>query len=229
MRHRPHANPRGADTRRRILGTAIAMFAANGYDGATTRMLADRAGVTLPAIQYYFGSKEGLYRAAVDLIARQIEQQLAPARVSAQAVLAQKNPSRRALAQELYGMLDAFAVVVIGTAIPQSWSLFVTRAEVENSAALLPLHESIVRQLVLPCAALVGRLLELPPEDQEVRLRTATILGQVLIFHRKCGAKHVSRTLGFLNEFDERHLQAIQVLVRQQTAAILRAARERRT
>src|SRR5579875_1676289 len=41
------------------------VFASHGYEGATTRVLARRARVTLPAIQYYFGSKEGLYRATV--------------------------------------------------------------------------------------------------------------------------------------------------------------------
>jgi len=59
-RYRPGTDPRGEDTRRRILETAIEVFAREGYEGTSTRELAAAAGVNLPAIQYYFGSKEGL-------------------------------------------------------------------------------------------------------------------------------------------------------------------------
>ena len=65
-RYRPGARQRGEDTRRRILETALALFAAEGFDSASTRAIAERAGVNLPAIQYYFGSKEGLYRAVLE-------------------------------------------------------------------------------------------------------------------------------------------------------------------
>ena len=64
-RQRPKTQTRGEDTRRRILAAALDIFAAEGYEGASTRHLAERAGVNLPAIQYYFGSKEGLYRAVI--------------------------------------------------------------------------------------------------------------------------------------------------------------------
>src|ERR1700758_3024984 len=67
-RFRPGSQQRGEDTRRRILETAFELFASDGFEGASTRTLAERAGVNLPAIQYYFGSKEGLYRAVVEQI-----------------------------------------------------------------------------------------------------------------------------------------------------------------
>ena len=60
LRQRTGAYARGEDARRRILEAALEMFATVGYEGTSTRHLAERAGVNLPAIQYYFGSKEGL-------------------------------------------------------------------------------------------------------------------------------------------------------------------------
>jgi TetR/AcrR family transcriptional regulator, regulator of cefoperazone and chloramphenicol sensitivity len=225
LRHRPRNYPRGEDTRQRILDSAIEIFAAEGYQGATTRSLAERAQVTLPAIQYYFGSKEGLYSAAVDYIVRQIEARLAPVAKEAAAVLASDNPSRRALLEQLYDILDDFALWVIGGENPESWGLFVTRAEIENSAVLGPLHQSIVRQIIRPCTALVGRLLDRDPEDVDIILRTATILGQILVFHKKCG-KGMAHALGLVDDFSERRVHDIQALVRQQTAAILRAAKD---
>jgi len=55
------------DTRERILSAALETFAEKGFDGSTTREIASRAGVTLGLLQYYFGSKLKLWKAAVDL------------------------------------------------------------------------------------------------------------------------------------------------------------------
>jgi TetR/AcrR family transcriptional regulator len=55
-----------ADTRERILRAALASFSEQGFDGATTREIAARAGVTLGLLQYHFGGKSALWRAAVD-------------------------------------------------------------------------------------------------------------------------------------------------------------------
>lgn len=57
----------GTDTRARILQSALQAFAAQGFDGTTTRQIADRAGVNLGLLQYHFGGKDRLWRAAVDL------------------------------------------------------------------------------------------------------------------------------------------------------------------
>jgi len=56
-----------ADTRERILEAALAAFAQQGFDGATTRDIATRAGVNLGLIAYHFGGKDKLWREAVHL------------------------------------------------------------------------------------------------------------------------------------------------------------------
>jgi AcrR family transcriptional regulator len=64
-RRRDHAGP---EARERILAGALEIFAERGFDGATTRDIAARAGTNLGLIQYYFGGKERLWRAAVDRV-----------------------------------------------------------------------------------------------------------------------------------------------------------------
>ncbi len=60
------ASPDRRETRDRIVEAALAVFAAQGYDGTTTRQIADAAGVNLGLLQYHFGGKEKLWQAAVD-------------------------------------------------------------------------------------------------------------------------------------------------------------------
>ncbi|HUH05072.1 MAG TPA: helix-turn-helix domain-containing protein [Kofleriaceae bacterium] len=55
-----------AATRRRILATALAMFAEHGLDGVSIRTIASAAGVSLATVHHYFGSKDDLYEACID-------------------------------------------------------------------------------------------------------------------------------------------------------------------
>ena len=57
--------PGSDDTRGRILGAARAAFADHGFDGATVRDVAARAGVDPALVHHYFGSKQRLFVAAM--------------------------------------------------------------------------------------------------------------------------------------------------------------------
>ncbi|WP_410672685.1 TetR/AcrR family transcriptional regulator [Amycolatopsis sp. cmx-4-68] len=57
--------PAGQDTRTALVEAARAVFAENGYDGATVRAIATRAGVDAAMVNHWFGGKEGLFAKAV--------------------------------------------------------------------------------------------------------------------------------------------------------------------
>jgi AcrR family transcriptional regulator len=60
--------PSADATRDRIVAAATDLFAERSFDGATTREIATRAGVTQPLLNYHFRSKDELWQAAVDSI-----------------------------------------------------------------------------------------------------------------------------------------------------------------
>jgi len=51
--------------RERILAAALEIFGERGFDGARTRDIAERAGVNLGLLSYYFAGKQPLWQAAV--------------------------------------------------------------------------------------------------------------------------------------------------------------------
>lgn len=55
-----------ASTRERILEVALDLFTQRGFDGTSTRGIATAAKVNQGLIPYYFGTKEALWKEAVD-------------------------------------------------------------------------------------------------------------------------------------------------------------------
>jgi AcrR family transcriptional regulator len=55
----------GEDTRAALIAAARETFVEKGYDGATVRAIAARAGVDAAMVNHWFGGKEGLFAQAV--------------------------------------------------------------------------------------------------------------------------------------------------------------------
>jgi len=68
--------PSADATRERILAAAVDLFSEQSFDGATTRDIATRAGVTQPLLNYHFSSKDELWRVAVDGLFEELESAL---------------------------------------------------------------------------------------------------------------------------------------------------------
>jgi TetR/AcrR family transcriptional regulator, regulator of cefoperazone and chloramphenicol sensitivity len=84
---------RGDETRLRIIEAAIELFGEHGFDGASTRDIAARAGVNAPALQYYFENKEGVFRACAEHIADETWRNFEPVVAHATEVLRRKSGS----------------------------------------------------------------------------------------------------------------------------------------
>jgi AcrR family transcriptional regulator len=54
------------DTRELLLKAASKLFAEKGFEAVTTRNLAEAADVNIAMIAYYFGSKDGLFKAMIE-------------------------------------------------------------------------------------------------------------------------------------------------------------------
>jgi AcrR family transcriptional regulator len=50
----------------RILKKALELFSEKGYDATSVREICEAAAITKPTLYYFYGSKEGVYRAIVD-------------------------------------------------------------------------------------------------------------------------------------------------------------------
>jgi AcrR family transcriptional regulator len=223
-RFRPGSQQRGEETRGRILEAALELFAASGFEGASTRTIAEQAGVNLPAIQYYFGSKEGLYRAVVEQFSLEMQAGVSPIAERIRTELASGQPSRRKLVALLCEMLEIVIALILDDSVPnrEPRQRFFARMEVEPNAAVDALQDDMIRHVCAPCCAIISRLIDRPPNDERVLLHAMTIIGQAKIF---CGWG-TNRVLHW-ETMNEARIRAAQLIVRQHIQAIFRDARSR--
>jgi TetR/AcrR family transcriptional regulator, regulator of cefoperazone and chloramphenicol sensitivity len=219
-RRRPVAGgyARGEETRSRIVEAAMRVFGEEGYERASTRRIAEEAGVKPPALQYYFDSKEGLHRACAELIV---------ARAGALFETLREAEDRLDL-QDAGSVVDGVCEI-LDTVIDLSCrpepgrSRFIARMQSDGAGPAVGLiRDQLIRPLANTTARLIARVLGLEAGDLEVRLKTSVLLAQA-------SAVHASRssTLALLGweELDEERIAMIKRTVRDHTRAVLYARR----
>ncbi|MFD2675584.1 TetR family transcriptional regulator [Camelimonas lactis] len=151
---RPRRQP-PADTRPRILDAAMECFAQRGFSGATTRAIAAEAGVTLPAIAYHFGNKEGLHHACARVILGRYQDRMSPVVTAARAAVRSgaltAAGARDILLEIMQGLIEAF----MQEAGETHQSRFVSRELSDRG----PAYEYLMKELWRPGVLLVADLL----------------------------------------------------------------------
>ena len=219
-RRSPGTYSRGEETRSRIIDAAIELFAQYGFEGTSTRSLAERANVNLPAIQYYFGSKEGLYRAVFEHVREGIPKHMRPMVEQVDAILPRESVPRTKLHTLLIQLLDTFLLIIVE--MPKTSRLLFFRAEFEQPELLGDLlYESMWRHVVRPCVELIARLSDSPANDRKIIVGTMLIVGQITMI----GRIRSRQPHPIWGELGPEEIETVRTLIREQTATLLRTAR----
>lgn len=162
-RGRP-AGSRAGDkgTRERILTAARAVFAEHGYDKTTVRAIAGAADVDAALVHHYFGAKEQVFEAAIEV-------SFAPA-LSVPEVLA-------AGTGNVGERLAAYFLSVWENPATRTSLLAVLRSAVTNETAADVLRGFVVRKLLLR----VADELDLPDAALRAELAAAQMIGIALM------------------------------------------------
>lgn len=133
---------KGEAARARILEAALAAFGASGFKGATTRQIADEAGVNLPALKYYFGGKEGLYLACAEEIVERYRARMVAPVLRAQAMI-EAHQGPETARQALKIVLRALAEQMVETREAEAWAGFVLHEITEPGPAFAILYGQV--------------------------------------------------------------------------------------
>jgi TetR/AcrR family transcriptional regulator, regulator of cefoperazone and chloramphenicol sensitivity len=209
---------RGDATRKRLIEAAIEIFAVNGFDGTSTRMLAERARANLGAIPYYFGSKAGLYRASAQHIADGLNEKMLGTVTEVELALKNRDLENHELF-ELFDrlMIRKFAGIVLASAEADSWCYFIVREQMRPREGFEILYRSVMARIQKLCVTLVARLTK-ESDDDRTAIRAMTILGEIMIFRTARAA--TMKRLGWSRFTDER-LSEVQSVLRENVQRLL--------
>jgi AcrR family transcriptional regulator len=146
----------GEDTRAALLTAARVEFAERGYDGATVRRIAERAGVDPAMVNHWFGGKAQLFTASLDV-------PVDPAVVVATVVPGDPERLGERIVEMFLRVWDEASGGALVTLI---------RSVAGHPAAARMMREFIVRVVIGP---LVGRVAPDRPEE-----RAALVASQVI-------------------------------------------------
>jgi len=180
-------------TRKRLLDAAREVFAENSFQGATVREICRRADANVAAVNYHFGSKDGLLAEALNF---------APLAALQKAnVSAADTPKER-----LRLFLREFMLMLLDEKNPSSQCRIMARELADPTPAL----DKIVREAIAPLHQFLGKLVrEIVGEnisDAELRRCVHSIVGQCLFYRH---SHPVLQRLHPRLRYDHKEIEAI--------------------
>lgn len=192
----------------KILQTAYRLFGERSLEDVSIRELAKEANVNISSIHYYYGSKEELYLAVVNTITLMMSNK------------ANEFMSAFKTAQKDAVVSDAFYIYWLKHLVEMIASLIIGRLRENNY-----LHRIIIREQMTPSKGFellyqqglepvlsilddfIAHISKQEPSSPEVRARTHTLLGQIVIFSVQ--QITVTQRMPFLKEEEAPNMEII--------------------
>jgi AcrR family transcriptional regulator len=219
----PPGAARGDATRESLIASAIEIFGRDGFGAASTRAIAQAAGVNQALIGYHFGGKPGLYMAALRHIAESVSARLEPLLGTIETELsagsAAANPQREAkqALELLHDLIGAF-VQMLTSDESAPWARMILREQQQPSEGFDILYDGIMRRMLTVTSQLVRRARQGKTGEQQAKLTAVTILGQALVF--RVARTAVMRQMGW-EKLEPAEVETIKAMLRCNVAAML--------
>ena len=159
-------------TREKLLEAAGPIFANRGYQATTIREICAGAGANIAAINYHFGDKLGLYTEVLQQSVR-----------AAQLIAVKNTLDQDTLPEDiLRALIRARLRSINGRDLPDWHSRLLAHELAQPTPALRQLIDKVARPICKRLLELIGRMIGLPPNDDNTRLCAISVAGQVFAY-----------------------------------------------
>lgn len=178
----PLPNQPELDAKQRLIEAGLEIFGAYNLEGATTRQLAQRAGVNQAAIPYYFGGKEGLYLAVIRYMLQHKGAQVLPVAER----IRRKITGRQLAPEEALALIRTLFSTIVSVLLQDqattTWARIIVREQMQPTKAFDIVYEQLIRHVHEALSVLLAIVLKRKATDPVVILRAHTLVGQIIIF-----------------------------------------------
>lgn len=173
-------------TREKLLLAALELFGQYGFDGVSTRKLAERAGVNLQAINYYFGTKRGLYNAVADYLIGRLQVRVGDMRKMVLDRFAEVQSGGRPIdvaeARVILTSLSEAMLTLFADDESAVWVRYMFREQAEPTEAYDRVYNGFMQPMLAAVRHFVGILLDADANSERVRLRMLSLIGSLIIY-----------------------------------------------
>src|ERR1700738_3027104 len=168
----PMAAQPGLDAKQRLIEAGLEIFGIFNLEGATTRQLAERAGVNQAAIPYYYGGKEGLYLAVIEHLLTHKASRVRPLVQEIRENLQKKRLSPEDALEGIKTIFGAFLEVLLEDKATTTWARIIMREQMQPTKAFDLIYERWIRPVHDTLSALLAVILRKKATDPSLILRS---------------------------------------------------------
>ena len=217
-----NSRSRGTETREALILAALEIFGRDGFEAASTRDIADKAGANQALINYHYKGKQGLYLAVFEYIAErmkdgvgqiayEISNQLPDVQTYTQA-------KKTDFALQSIEKLTSRLIHMMNSDLTKHWSNMILREQQHPTAAFDIMHKGPMGDLFKLSTVLIALAKNISPESEEAKLLSILFFGQVHIL--KVSRATLLAHMQWEN-FGEEQMQFAEKLIYQNLRAIL--------
>ena len=164
-------------TKEMLLERGVDLFSKNGYDGTTTRMIADACGVNVATIAFHYRNKEGFYVAVMNHAAQEMEAYFKPFDTKVEEYLAGTT-----IEEMTWALIDEFFDLIINVVRDEkrhATLYLLIREQTDPPAGDYPLTRVVYRQSERIIVSLIKQL-QPNIDDALVAIHSRLIIGGLI-------------------------------------------------
>jgi TetR/AcrR family transcriptional regulator, regulator of cefoperazone and chloramphenicol sensitivity len=211
------------DAKQRLIEAGLEIFGAFNLEGATTRQLADRAGVNQAAIPYYFGGKEGLYLAVIEYMLEHKGARVLPVAGEIRSAMIGKELTPAEALALIRKLFATVVSVLLADQATTTWARIIVREQMQPTKAFDLVYERLIRHVHEALTALLAIVLQRKPTDPIVVLRAHMLVGHIIVF--LAGRETIRRRLKW-EKYTATEIKLIQQAISEQLDLFLQSEPE---
>ncbi|XOV82538.1 MAG: CerR family C-terminal domain-containing protein [bacterium] len=166
-----------------LIQAAIELFGRDGYASVSTRALCEHANTNVSSIKYHFGSKDALYKAAVEHVINQLRPQIEGALTAFEQMRELAADNRDTQARLIRTLIDRLMHFFLGNKDIPHYMPFVMREFFSPGPYFDVFYQALPRRLHELFTDVVALAYDLDPDAEATVVQAHALLGQVMIFH----------------------------------------------
>lgn len=166
-------------SKKKIINSAILLFANKGFDSTSTREICKHAGVNLSLISYYFKTKDSLYTEIIDSIVNYGLEYLKEELLKANNLAKMTCEEKVCLYKTI---LEKYVDFLYSESVPNSFVVLMLKEQTVAHSKFSELFAKKIDILYKTLRKILASILKKTENDKTVVLEVFSIVGQILSF-----------------------------------------------